>query len=91
MTMATGAAGRGRGQLGDALEAVARQHRVHHLEVDGAQALHQRRGTLTARALSLCACIARAPSGTDQASGAAAATSGCACSVSSPDSPVRMR
>ncbi len=39
--MATGAAGRLGGQLGDAAEAVAAEHGVDHLQMDGAQPLDE--------------------------------------------------
>ncbi len=61
-----GSAGRGRGQLGDAAEAVAGQHRVDHLQVDGAKPLDERpaagtcsSGPLTARLRTRTRCCSR--------------------------------
>ena len=81
-----GRARRLRGQLGHAAEAFAGQHRVHHLQVDRAQALDE--------AAAGAAGSGRPAIGSWAApttSYACAAKSGWACSVSSPDSPVRIR
>ena len=80
-----GRARRVRRQLGHPTEPLAGQHRVHHLQVDGAQALdeRQRGGRIRPPLHGIVGCA--------HGTYACAAKSGWACSVSSPDSPVRIR
>ncbi len=70
------------GELGDASEAVAPQHGVDHLQVDGPQPLDERH---------VAHGLGRRHRDYATRSAASAAAPGCACSVSSPDSPVRIR
>jgi hypothetical protein len=82
-----GAAGRGGGQLGDAAESVTAQHRVHHLQMDGAEPLDERVVAGSGVPRLRCGRGHRSPA----YAAASCAAPGCAWSVSSPDSPVRIR
>ena len=87
ITIATGAPAASAASSATRAEPLAGQHRVHHLQVDGAQALDERRrgGRRPGRPRS------RPDRGlAPTPSYACAAKSGWACSVSSPDSPVRI-
>ena len=79
-----GGAGRVGGELGHATQPVAAEHGVHHLEMYRPQPLDER---------AVAPGFQRLRSGhlAPYPTGSVSATPGCACSVSSPDSPVRMR